>query len=464
MPALVLVFSGIGAVAPFVRSQLLANGPHGLTELVYAYASAANNNGSAFSGFSADTAYLNLTLALCMALGRYANRPGACPRRLACRATASERDGRHDADAHAFLRRPARRHSQPDILPSLSLGPYRGGLVMTALLRQLVAAFPQAVRKLDPRHTIRHPIVFVVWVSSAVTTVTAIMRPTGFAWLVTVWLWATVLFATMAEAVAEGRGRAQAAALRATRRDTWARRLPPGGQSDVAAAAELRVSDLAAVGPGEVIPGDGDVVEGMATVDESPITGESAPVIREAGDRCAVTAGTTVLWTDHRAITTRPGETFIDRMIALVEGAARQKTLNEIALTILLTVLTIILLLAVMAIQPLAAYSGPPSQPSSSSHCSCASSRRRSGPCSRPSASPEWTDCPAQRPAMSGRAVEAAGDVSTLLMDKIGTITYGNRMATELRPAPGVADDALSSAAYLSSLADETPKVAPSSS
>ncbi|MBW8730915.1 MAG: potassium-transporting ATPase subunit B, partial [Terrabacter sp.] len=208
----------------------------------------------------------------------------------------------------------------------------------------MVATSPEAVRKLDPRHVWHSPVVFVVWIGSLLTTVDAVVDPSWFAWSITVWLWATVLFANMAEAVAEGRGKAQAATLRATRTTTTALRRRADGSVETVAASDLTIGDIVVVSPGEVIPGDGDVVEGMATVDESAITGESAPVIRESGgDRCAVTGGTTVLSDGITVrITTRPGETFIDRMIALVEGAARQKTPNEIALTILLTTLTII--------------------------------------------------------------------------------------------------------------------------
>lgn len=332
---------------------------------------------------------------------------------------------------------------------------------MTALLRQMGTTFPQAVRKLDPRHTITQPVVFVVWVSSVLTTVMAVAEPSWFAWLVTLWLWATVLFANMAEAVAEGRGRAQAATLRATRRDTHAHRVCADGTVEVVSASELRVGDTVRVGPGEVIPGDGDVIEGVATVDESAITGESAPVIRESGgDRCAVTGGTTVLSDGITVrITAKPGETFIDKMIALVEGAARQKTPNEIALTILLTVLTIIFLLAVMTIQPLAAYSGA-IQPGIVLVALLVCLIPTTIGALLSAIGIAGMDRLVQHNvlAMSGRAVEAAGDVSTLLMDKTGTITYGNRMATELRPAPGVGDDELSGAAYLSSLADETPE------
>ena len=334
-------------------------------------------------------------------------------------------------------------------------------MTLATLARQLVATFPQAVRKLDPRHVFRSPVVFVVWVGSLLTTVAAIVDPSWFAWSITLWLWATVVFANMAEAVAEGRGKAQAATLRAARTTTAARRRRADGSLETVAAPDLTIGDVVVVGPGEVIPGDGDVVEGMATVDESAITGESAPVIRESGgDRSAVTGGTTVL-SDGIAvrITTRPGETFIDRMIALVEGASRQKTPNEVALTILLTTLTIIFLLAVMAIQPLAVYSGqaqsvivlvallvcliPTTIGALLSAIGIAGMDRL---------------VQHNVLAMSGRAVEAAGDVSTLLLDKTGTITFGNRRATELLAAPGLRTDEIVEAAHLSSLADETPE------
>ncbi|GAA2746134.1 potassium-transporting ATPase subunit KdpB [Terrabacter aerolatus] len=332
---------------------------------------------------------------------------------------------------------------------------------LTLLARQLVATFPEAVRKLDPRHVWRSPVVFVVWVGSLVTTVVAVTDPSWFAWSITLWLWATVLFANMAEAVAEGRGKAQAATLRAARTTTTAQRRAVDGSLTTVAASDLMVGDLVVVRPGEVVPGDGDVVEGMATVDESAITGESAPVIRESGgDRCAVTGGTTVLSDGITVrITTKPGETFIDRMIALVEGAARQKTPNEIALTILLTTLTIIFVLAVMAIQPLAVYSG---------HEQSVVVLVALLVCLIPTTigallsaiGIAGMDRLVQHNvlAMSGRAVEAAGDVSTLLLDKTGTITFGNRRATELLSAPRPDDVELVEAAYLSSLADETPE------
>ncbi len=333
--------------------------------------------------------------------------------------------------------------------------------------RQLLAALPEALRKLDPRVQARNPVMFVVWVGSVLVTVLAVADPSVFAVLVAVWLWFTVLFANLAEAVAEGRGKAQAASLRATQRDTVARRLVTDSPADRDAAeeqvpgAQLRLGDLVVVEAGETIPGDGDVVHGIASVDESAITGESAPVIREAGgDRCAVTGGTTVL-SDRIVvrITTKPGESFVDRMIALVEGAARQKTPNEIALTILLSALTIIFLLAVAAIAPMSAYAGtqvpllvltallvcliPTTIGALLSAIGIAGMDRL-----------------VQRNvlATSGRAVEAAGDVDTLLLDKTGTITFGNRRATALHPVGGTGVEELARAARLSSLADQTPE------
>ncbi|MBC8092341.1 MAG: potassium-transporting ATPase subunit B, partial [Pseudonocardia sp.] len=230
---------------------------------------------------------------------------------------------------------------------------------------QLVAALPDALRKLDPRAQLRNPVMFVVWVGSVLVTVLAAIEvvagtPTVFSILIAIWLWFTVLFANLAEAVAEGRGKAQAESLRRSKKDSVARRLRADASEEQVAGTALTIGDRVVVEAGEVIPGDGDIVDGIATVDESAITGESAPVIRESGgDRSSVTGGTTVL-SDRIVveITTKPGESFVDRMIALVEGASRQKTPNEIALTILLSALTIIFLLAVVALQPMAAYSG----------------------------------------------------------------------------------------------------------
>ena len=322
---------------------------------------------------------------------------------------------------------------------------------------QLLEALPTALRKLDPRRQVRNPVMFVVWVGSVVVTVSAVLDPSVFAWSIAVWLWLTVLFANLAEAVAEGRGRAQADALRATRTDTVARR----EDGTEIPATDLRVGDRVVVGAGEVIPGDGEVVEGIATVDESAITGESAPVVRESGgDLSSVTGGTTVL-SDRVVvrITTRPGESFVDRMIALVEGAQRQKTPNEIALTILLSALTIVFLLAVVGLVPMAGYSGAqPSLVVLVALLVCLIPTTIGGLLSAIGIA--GMDRLVQRNvlATSGRAVEAAGDVSTLLLDKTGTITYGNRRATALHPLPGIDVAELAASARLASLADTTPE------
>jgi K+-transporting ATPase ATPase B chain len=325
---------------------------------------------------------------------------------------------------------------------------------------QLWRSVPDALRKLDPRTQLRNPVMFVVWVGSVLVTVFAIVGPSVFAWLIAIWLWFTVLFANLAEAVAEGRGKAQADSLRKTKTETMARRLDGGTETRVP-GTDLKVGDLVVVEAGETIPGDGDVVEGVATVDESAITGESAPVIREAGgDRSSVTGGTTVL-SDRIVvkITTKPGESFVDRMIALVEGASRQKTPNEIALTILLAALTIIFLLAVVAIAPMSAYAG---QQQSlivlTALLVCLIPTTIGALLSAIGIA--GMDRLVQRNvlATSGRAVEAAGDIDTLLLDKTGTITFGNRQATELIPVDGTPVRELAEAVRLSSLADQTPE------
>ncbi|MFC0543739.1 potassium-transporting ATPase subunit KdpB [Kutzneria chonburiensis] len=327
--------------------------------------------------------------------------------------------------------------------------------------RQLLSSLPDALRKLNPRHQMKNPVMFVVWIGSALSTVFAVTNPTVFSVVATIWLWFTVLFANLAEAVAEGRGKAQAESLRRTKKESIARRLRSDGSEERVPGTELTIGDLVVVEAGEVIPGDGDVVEGIATVDESAITGESAPVIRESGgDRSAVTGGTTVL-SDRIVvkITTRPGESFVDRMIALVEGASRQKTPNEIALTILLAVLTIIFLLAVVALQPMAIYSGSPqSVIVLTALLVCLIPTTIGALLSAIGIA--GMDRLVQRNvlAMSGRAVEAAGDVDTLLLDKTGTITFGNRRATELIPVGSSTVDDLATVARLSSLADETPE------
>jgi K+-transporting ATPase ATPase B chain len=369
--------------------------------------------------------------------------------------------------------------------PASSGAPRRiqGGLLDPAMLWK---ALPDAAAKLDPRTLYKNPVMFIVEIGAVFTTVEAITKPSTFAWLIVVWLWLTTIFANLAEAVAEGRGKAQAESLRRAKTDTMARRLskPTGGRPSAAAytgseelvpAPELRQGDWVVCEAGDVIPGDGDVIDGVASVDESAITGESAPVIRESGgDRNSVTGGTKVL-SDRIVveITQKPGESFIDRMIALVEGASRQKTPNEIALNILLASLTIIFLLATVTLQPLAIF-GKANQPGIPDTASL-DQNGLTGivlvsllVCLIPTTigallsaiGIAGMDRLVQRNvlAMSGRAVEAAGDVNTLLLDKTGTITLGNRQASEFIPVNGVDLPELADAAQLSSLADETPE------
>jgi K+-transporting ATPase ATPase B chain len=329
-------------------------------------------------------------------------------------------------------------------------------------------AIADSFRKLNPRVQARNPVMFVVLVGSVLTTIlfvrdlgTATTAESVFAGLITGWLWFTVLFANFAEAMAEGRGKAQAATLRKTREETIANRRRADGTMEQMPSSQLGVDDVVVVAAGEMIPSDGEIIEGIASVDESAITGESAPVIREAGgDRSAVTGGTRVL-SDQIVvrITARPGETFLDRMIALVEGASRQKTPNEIALNTLLAVLTIIFLLATVTLQPFAMYAGaeqsvvvlvallvcliPTTIGALLSAIGIAGMDRL---------------VQHNVLALSGRAVEAAGDCSTLLLDKTGTITLGNRRAAEFLPLAGVGEDQLAAAAQLASLADDTPE------
>ncbi|CAD5935670.1 MULTISPECIES: potassium-transporting ATPase subunit KdpB [unclassified Streptomyces] len=331
--------------------------------------------------------------------------------------------------------------------------------------RLMLRSLPDAVRKLDPRVMVKSPVMFVVLIGSVLTTVLAALEPGDwFGWAITGWLWLTTLFANLAEAVAEGRGRAQAETLRRARTDTVARRVTGSGSSfgeERVAGTELRIGDLVVCEAGDTVPGDGDVVEGVASVDESAITGESAPVIRESGgDRSAVTGGTKVL-SDRVVIriTTKPGETFIDRMIGLVEGAARQRTPNEIALNILLASLTIVFLMAVVSLQPFAVYAGAEqSMIVLTALLVCLIPTTIGALLSAIGIA--GMDRLVQRNvlAMSGRAVEAAGDVSTLLLDKTGTITLGNRQAAAFVPVAGVSEAELAGAARLSSLADETPE------
>ncbi|MER5933631.1 potassium-transporting ATPase subunit KdpB [Streptomyces sp. NPDC002054] len=349
--------------------------------------------------------------------------------------------------------------------------------------KQLWRALPQALRKLNPVTLFRNPVMFVTEIGAALTTGLAVFDPTLFGWLITAWLWLTVIFGNLAEAVAESRGKAQADTLRRTRQQTTARRLTgwePGAQADsyieeTVSAGELRRGDIVFVPAGELIPGDGDVIEGAASVDESAITGESAPVIRESGgDRSAVTGGTGVL-SDQLVvrITQEPGASFLDRMISLVEGANRQKTPNELALNLLLVMLTFVFLVAAVTLQPMAIFS---KEAMAAAHDTAAlTADGVTGivlvsllVCLIPTTigallsaiGIAGMDRLVQRNvlAMSGRAVEAAGDVNTLLLDKTGTITYGNRRAGAFLPVDSVPVERLARAALLSSLADETPE------
>jgi K+-transporting ATPase ATPase B chain len=333
-----------------------------------------------------------------------------------------------------------------------------------AIVRQAVR---DSARKLDPRIQVKNPVMFIVEVGSLLTTiifVQELLAGTGrplFTGQVAVWLWFTVLFANFAEAMAEGRGRAQADALRKTRTETVANRLTDGGGFERVPAASLRKGDVVMVHAGEFIPGDGEIVEGVASVDESAITGESAPVIRESGgDRSAVTGGTRVIsdWIKVR-VTSDPGHTFLDRMIALVEGAERQKTPNEIALNILLAVLTLVFLLVVVTLQPFALYAGTTIPiPVLVALLVCLIPTTIGALISAIGIAGMDRLVQHNVLAMSGRAVEAAGDVNTLLLDKTGTITLGNRQATEFVPLSGVTEGELADAAQLASLADETPE------
>ncbi|MFB6558327.1 potassium-transporting ATPase subunit KdpB [Streptomyces sp. NPDC056400] len=345
----------------------------------------------------------------------------------------------------------------------------RSGQVNVVDAELLAASAREAVGKLHPRELVKKPVLFVVAVGSVLTTLSALIHPSVFTWVISVWLWLTVLFANLAEAVAEGRGRAQAESLRKARTDTVAVRLNHWtyganlnrAETEVVTPAELQPFDFVLIEAGELIPADGDVVDGAAMVDESAVTGESAPVLRESGgDRSGVTGGTTVL-SDSIVVrvSSRPGNSFIDRMIALVEGASRQKTPNEIALNILLAALTVIFILIVVAIQPMAAYAHA-AQSTTVLVALLVTLIPTTIGALLSAIGIAGMDRLVQRNviAMSGRAVEAAGDVNTLLLDKTGTITHGNREAAAFIPLPGIDHIKLADAAQLSSLADETPE------
>ncbi|MCF3178615.1 potassium-transporting ATPase subunit KdpB [Streptomyces polychromogenes] len=357
----------------------------------------------------------------------------------------------------------------PPRTPSNRPSRKRSGQVNVVDPELLAASMREAVGKLHPRELVKKPVLFVVAVGSVLTTLSALVHPSVFTWVISVWLWLTVLFANLAEAVAEGRGRAQAESLRKARTDTVAVRLNhwtygtnlKRAGTEVVTPAELQPFDFVLVEAGEPIPADGDVVDGAAMVDESAVTGESAPVLREAGgDRSGVTGGTTVL-SDSVVVrvTSRPGHSFIDRMIALVEGATRQKTPNEIALNILLAALTVIFVLVVVSIQPMADHAHA-AQSTTVLVALLVTLIPTTIGALLSAIGIAGMDRLVQRNviAMSGRAVEAAGDVNTLLLDKTGTITLGNREAVAFIPLPGVDRLQLADAAQLSSLADETPE------
>ncbi len=351
---------------------------------------------------------------------------------------------------------PPSEHSQhPEALTSSRVG---AGVFNPA---SLWMALPNALKALDPRVMWHNPVMFVVEVGALLSTVLCFTEPSVFVISVTVWLWLTVLFANLADAVAEGRGKAQAASLRASRDTAVARKLDAQGNEIRIAAADLRRGDLVVCEAGDVIPGDGDIIDGVASVDESAITGESAPVVRESGgDRSSVTGGTRVL-SDRIVvkITTEPGQSFVDRMIALVEGSVRQKTPNEIALNILLASLTIVFLLVIIALQPMAQFANSPqSIVILVALLVCLIPTTIGALVSAVGVAGMDRLVQHNVLAMSGRAVEAAGDVSTLLLDKTGTITFGNRQASALIAAPGVDPDTLASAALVASLADDTPE------
>ncbi|HUA32661.1 MAG TPA: potassium-transporting ATPase subunit KdpB [Candidatus Binataceae bacterium] len=338
---------------------------------------------------------------------------------------------------------------------------WNGDIVRVALVDSL--------KKLDPRIQLRNPVMFVVEVTALAVSIILLhdmfaageRQYAGFEFQIAIWLWFTVLFANFAEAMAEGRGKAQADNLRKTRTETMAKLVGDDGKTTVVAAPQLRRGNVVMVEAGDVIPGDGEVIEGVAAVNEAAITGESAPVIRESGgDRSAVTGGTTVIsdWIKVR-ITANPGETFLDRMISLVEGAARQKTPNEIALSILLAGLTIVFMLVCVSLFPFAKYGGTVlSLPVLVALLVCLIPTTIGGLLSAIGIAGMDRLVQHNVLAMSGRAVEAAGDVDTLLLDKTGTITLGNRMATEFIPVLEVAVEELADAAQLASLADETPE------
>ncbi len=496
MPMAVLIITGVAVSIHAGRAGPLNAGPHGFTEILYALTSQGNNNGSAFGGLTGNTTFYNVIGGVDMLIGRFGIMiPAIALGGVLAAKNVVPEVARHVPDRQPDVRRVAHRRDhhrrRSDLLPRrLARSDRRATeprkvLLMTVIEATaptpmpppsphgvaetrglfdreiLLEALAGSFTKLDPRVQVRNPVMFVVLIGTVITFIESLSHSDLFNWSITIWLFLTVLFANFAEAMAEGRGKAQADTLRRMRSETVARRLNPDGTEEVVPASALRKGDRVVCEANDVIPSDGEIVEGVASVDESAITGESAPVIRESGgDRSAVTGGTTVL-SDRIVveITAERGHTFLDRMISLVEGANRQKTPNEIALTILLAVLTIVFLPVVVVLQPFGHYAGasvsvvilvallvcliPTTIGALLSAIGIAGMDRL-----------------VQRNvlAMSGRAVEAAGDVQTLLLDKTGTITLGNRMASGFFPASGHTEEEVADAAQLASLADETPE------
>ena len=506
MPLIVLILTAIAVSVQAGRAGPLNGGPHGFSEILYGLTSQGNNNGSAFDGLTGNTPFYNVIGFIDMTDRPLRHpHPGSGPGRVAGRQERGAGVARHLPHRQHHVHRPHHRrhrdHRRPHLLPGHLARPDRRAaeprevLLMTAtqgdgpvgggtavatagassptlahgvaesrslfdpqIMRQ---ALVDAFKKFDPRVQVKNPVMFVVLVGSVVVLIESIAHSSLFTWSITVWLFLTVLFANFAEAMAEGRGKAQADTLRRMRSETEARRLRPDGTEERVAAAELAKGDLVVCEANDLIPSDGEIVEGIASVDESAITGESAPVIRESGgDRSAVTGGTKVL-SDRIVvrITAERGQTFFDRMITLVEGANRQKTPNEIALTILLAVLTIVFLPVVVSLQPFGHYAaGTVSVVILVSLLVCLIPTTIGALLSAIGIAGMDRLVQKNVLAMSGRAVEAAGDVQTLLLDKTGTITLGNRMASDFFPVGGHSEQEVADVAQLASLADETPE------
>ena len=484
---LILAFTATSSVSPaFGTSGIFNPGPHGLSEMLYAVLIGRREQRLRLWGHQREHALVQHDARPDDAVravlhdhsaARHRRQPGAQEEG----ARVARDVPRHDAAFRRAARRRHRHRRGADVLPGVEPGPdcralhdeCGAGVLMAAQAKsiwdpQIVRrAIGDAFRKLHPRTMARNPVMFVVEIGSVLTTIRLVRDAAGggsglgFELQITFWLWLTVIFANFAEAMAEGRGKAQADALRRAKTETVAQRERADRSYETVPAPALRKGDVVRVQAGEVIPADGDIIEGVASVDESAITGESAPVIRESGgDRSAVTGGTKVLsdWIRVK-VTVNPGETFLDRMIALVEGAERQKTPNEIALNILLAGLTIVFLIAVVTLQPFAIYSGAPqSLFVLVSLLVCLIPTTIGGLLSAIGIAGMDRLVQHNVLAMSGRAVEAAGDVHTLLLDKTGTITLGNRQAAEFIPLPGISEASLADAAQLASLPDETPE------